>query len=75
MVKTVKVQQAKTHLSALLAEVEAGAEVVIARGNVPVAALVPYAPPADRELGLVSYRVPEAFFDPLPATEIDAWER
>ena len=30
-------QHAKTHLSALLAEVEAGEEIVIARGDQPVA--------------------------------------
>jgi antitoxin (DNA-binding transcriptional repressor) of toxin-antitoxin stability system len=34
--RTVNVLEAKTHLSALLAEVEAGGEVVIARAGVPV---------------------------------------
>lgn len=38
--KTVKVHEAKTHLSRLLAEVEAGAEIVIARGERAVAKLV-----------------------------------
>lgn len=41
MVETVTVHEAKTHLSRLLAAVEAGKEVVIARGKVPVARLVP----------------------------------
>jgi prevent-host-death family protein len=36
---TVKVAEAKTRLSELLAKVEAGEEVVIARGNEPVAKL------------------------------------
>lgn len=36
----VKVGEAKTHLSELLAKVEAGEEVVISRGNEPVARLV-----------------------------------
>lgn len=36
---TVKVAEAKTRLSELLARVEAGEEVVIARGNEPVAKL------------------------------------
>jgi prevent-host-death family protein len=36
---TVKVAEAKTRLSELLAKVEAGEEVVIARGNDPVAKL------------------------------------
>ena len=35
--------QAKTHLSRLLAEAEAGGEVVIARGKRPVVLLVPHA--------------------------------
>ena len=38
---TVKVGEAKTHLSELLAKVEAGEEVIIARGNTPVARLSP----------------------------------
>jgi prevent-host-death family protein len=36
---TVKVGEAKTHLSDLLAKVEAGEEVIIARGNAPIARL------------------------------------
>ncbi len=39
MTITVKIGEAKTHLSELLAKVEAGEEVVIARGNAPVAKL------------------------------------
>jgi len=36
---TVKVGEAKSHLSDLLAKVEAGEEVIIARGNAPIARL------------------------------------
>lgn len=36
------VHQAKTHLSRLLTQVEAGEEVIIARAGRPVARLVPY---------------------------------
>ena len=39
MAETVKVSDAKTHLSELLARVEAGEEFVIARGQEPVARL------------------------------------
>ena len=75
MVRVVKVQEAKTHLSALLAEVEAGAEFVIARGNVPVARLVPLEPAQQkRELGFVPVKFPDSFFDPLPPEELEAWE-
>jgi antitoxin (DNA-binding transcriptional repressor) of toxin-antitoxin stability system len=39
MTITVKIGEAKTHLSELLAKVEAGEEVIIARGNDPIAKL------------------------------------
>jgi antitoxin (DNA-binding transcriptional repressor) of toxin-antitoxin stability system len=39
MTITVKVGEAKTHLSELLAKVEAGEEVIIARGKEPIAKL------------------------------------
>ncbi|MBV8961896.1 MAG: type II toxin-antitoxin system Phd/YefM family antitoxin [Hyphomicrobiales bacterium] len=39
MTITVKVGEAKTHLSKLLARVEAGEEVIIARGKEPIAKL------------------------------------
>jgi prevent-host-death family protein len=41
MRKTVNVQQAKAHFSRLVAEVEAGGEVMIARAGKPVAKLMP----------------------------------
>jgi prevent-host-death family protein len=74
MTTVVKVQEAKTRLSALLAEVEAGADIVIARGDTPVARLVPVAKPGPRAMGFVAYRVPETFFEPLPEEELAAWE-
>lgn len=70
----VKVQYAKTHLSALLTRVEQGNEVTIARGSTPIAKLVPLEMPAERELGFVPYSVPGVFEDPLPDDEIRAWE-
>ncbi len=42
----VTIHAAKTHLSALVARAEAGEEIVIARGDKPVAKLVPLHPPA-----------------------------
>ena len=41
MATTVKVAEAKAHLSELLVKVEAGEEFVIARGREPVARLIP----------------------------------
>ena len=72
--KHVKVQYAKTHLSALLASVERGEEVVIARGDQPVARLVPIEDSQERSLGFVPFTVPETFFEPLPDDELAAWE-
>ena len=37
MTRHVKIGEAKTHLSALLAKVEAGEDLIICRGSVPVA--------------------------------------
>ncbi len=70
----VKVQYAKTHLSALLCAVERGEEIVISRGDRPVARLVPLEQPQERELDFVAYQVPDSFFDPLPDDELAAWE-
>lgn len=72
--RTVKVLEAKTHLSALLREVEAGEEVIIARGDVPVARLAAVEGQGPRRLGFVDWEVPDSFFDDLPADELAAWE-
>ena len=64
--RQVNVQEAKTHLSALLLRVEAGEEIVLARNGQPCARLVPLEPPARRRLGFLQGSVNEEFFDPLP---------
>ena len=71
--KTVKVQEAKTHLSALLVEVEKGSVINIARGDQTIARLVPV-DAGERELGFGGYHLPETFFDELPDEELRAWE-
>lgn len=73
-VTTVRVHEAKAQLSALLARVEAGEEIIVARGNVEVAKIVPLRRAGSRELGFVNYSVPDTFFDPLPEAELAAWE-
>ena len=73
---TFTVHQAKTQLSRLLAEVEAGEEVVIARGSKPVARLVPFEQKKPRaEAGVWKGRIgfDESFFDPLPDDELALW--
>ena len=65
----VNVHDAKTRLSSLLAQVEGGAEIVIARNGTPIARLVPYeAPRSGRVLGRDRglFEVPDDFDDPLP---------
>jgi len=74
----VTIHAAKTQLSKLLAEVEAGEEIVLARGKTPVAKLTRYtAPPeARRKPGSMKGQItigPE-FFEPLPEEELEAWE-
>ena len=67
--RQVNVHEAKTELSRLLEQVEAGERVVIARAGKPVAMLVPYkAAVRRRRLGLFEGQVRiHADFDELPA--------
>ena len=67
--KSVNIHQAKTHLSALLARVESGEEVVIAKAGRPIARLVPVQAPAQRELGWdsgLNFWIAEDFDEYLP---------
>lgn len=74
---TFNVHEAKTHLSRLLVKVEAGEEVVIARSGKPVARLVGFRRGRPvRRFGALKGRltVDDSFFDPLPESELAAWE-
>lgn len=75
MAETVKVSDAKTHLSELLARVEAGEEFVIARGNEPVARLVPLNERAKRKAVIEAFRAerPRWIGAPVTTEEILAW--
>lgn len=70
------VHQAKTRLSQLLAQAEAGEEVVIARRGEPVVRLVRCKPHGKRQFGSMKgqVHVDDAFFDALPEEELGAWE-
>ena len=63
------VHQAKTHFSRLLKEVEAGKEVIVMRGNKPIAKLVSLEPvtPKKPRLGGFEFLAPvdPSVFDPL----------
>lgn len=73
---TVTIHEAKTHLSRLIAQVEAGAEIVLARGKTPVARIVPLVPceKPKRVPGRLTHRLShpdkdpleDGFWDPLP---------
>jgi len=72
-------QASETDLSQLLARVEAGEEITLARGGVPIAKIVPIAPtpPVRRVYGSMKgqgYVGPE-FFEPLPDEELAAWDQ
>jgi antitoxin (DNA-binding transcriptional repressor) of toxin-antitoxin stability system len=76
-VETVTIHVAKTTLSRLPARVEAGEEIVLARGKNPIARPVPFRPPEPKRQfgqlrGIIS--VAPDFFAPLPEQELAAWE-
>lgn len=73
---TVNVHQAKTQLSRLLAQVENGEEVVIARNGKPVARLVCVEKRGKPRFGSWKDRiaVDDSFLEPLPEEELAAWE-
>lgn len=80
--KTVSTHEAKTHLSRLLAEIEAGdeEEIVICRGSMPAARLVPASrkpSPRRPRIGTVTsspVRVADDAFAPLRPAELELWE-
>lgn len=75
--KRVTVHAAKTQLSKLIREACEGQDIVIARRDVPVVRLVPVrSEPVRRKFGAMKGRakVTAAFFEPLTAEELAAWE-
>lgn len=75
---TFTIHAAKTNLSKLIARAEAGEEIVLARGNEPVAKIVAVSQKAKakRKFGALKGKIkigPE-FFDPLPEDELKRWE-
>ncbi len=75
MSETVNVYEAKTHLSRLLAQVEAGEDIVIARHGRPIARLVPFvATRTQRRPGALAGKIDIADdFDPFDAADDAAW--
>ena len=73
---TVNVHEARSNLSRLLRQVEAGEEVTIARNGKPVARLVPCERRGRRRFGSMKglLSIDDSFFDPLPEEELVLWE-
>lgn len=69
----IKVGEAKTRLSELLARVEAGEEIVIARGDHPVARLLPMPGRRDVEGAIADILAARAGTVPTSAEEIRDW--
>ena len=77
MAQMTTVHQAKTHLSRLIEQACRGEEVIIARGKLPVARLVPVGKVRGRrQPGALrgKLKVGPEFFEPLPTSELAGWE-
>jgi prevent-host-death family protein len=74
---TVNIHEAKTHLSRLVDEVAAGAEIIIAKAGKPMARLTPItAPIRKKRLGLLKgkIKVPDDFNAPLDEETLSTFE-
>ena len=74
--RTVNVQQAKTHFSRLLRQVEAGEEIAIARAGKVIARLVRDDSATKRRFGVYEGQVTleDDAFAPMTDEEVDEWE-
>ena len=74
MSASVKIAEAKTHLSELIVKVERGEDFIITRGNVPVARLVPVDELAHRAALIEAIQAERATYKPVTQAEIRAWK-
>ena len=72
---TVNVHEAKTQFSRLLKRAHEGEIIVLAKAGKPYARLVPLEESQPRVPGIVEGRVDDAFFEPLPESELEAWSQ
>ena len=73
MTRHVKIGEAKTHLSALLAQVEAGEDLVICRGLVPIARVTRVESEHKQELLHATLRRERATQKTVTTAEILSW--
>jgi prevent-host-death family protein len=73
---TVNIHDAKTNLSKLIARAKKGEEVIIAKAGEPQVVLTVIEAKKTRVPGRFkgTFTVGDAFFEPLPDSELDAWE-
>ena len=77
MTTVVNIHEAKTHLSRLLEQVAAGAEIIIAKAGKPFARLIPVSGSVKKKrLGLLQgkLKVPDDFNAPLPDEVVAGFE-
>ena len=70
----INIHEAKTQFSKLIARIESGEEIIIAKSGKPVARLIPLDYLEDRKPGIAEGRVTDAFFEPLPDEELEPWD-
>ena len=70
----INIHEAKTQFSKLIARIESGEEIIIAKSGKPVARLVPLDYLEDRKPGIADGQVTDAFFEPLPDDELEPWD-
>jgi prevent-host-death family protein len=76
MVRFVNVREGKTHFSHLVELAHAGTEIILVKGGMPYARLMPLASaPLVRRPGRLKGRVDADFREPLPGQALAAWER
>jgi prevent-host-death family protein len=69
------VHEAKTNFSKLLELAHAGQEIILSKAGKPYARLMPLAPtPQARKPGRLPEIDTSKFFEPLPESELAAWE-
>lgn len=73
MSTVVKTGEAKTRLSELLARVEAGEEITIARGDTPIARLVPVPQRREAQVAVADILAAREGLAPTTAAELIDW--
>jgi len=74
-IMVINVHDAKTQFSKLLERAHAGQEIILAKAGKPYARMMPLAPETPkRKRGRLKGIDDDHFFDPLPNSELKAWE-